>query len=295
MVRFAMIIPLVAAFPEPRAVESFPADSTEQTIERRRELAKIGCRVAHPRRDCVGSKEQYYSHDAFLNSIKACHPLRAKVAVDLLKRAIKARNGKPLSGVALDLGSGCGDLWPLLNSSMVYLPSDLRERYFPVIECNLNHGQFPALRRPALLAVLGVFEYMCQSEEFLHGVRSIAASYTVFSYTPIEANLELYQKARLASNQTRPAMEHLLQRAGFRIVSRQRLRVEQMIEDVYVLSLAPLGRGDPMVSDRRNEQRMWSRFAARRMRRNRLVPPMESRSLTPRTLGVDFGTEAAPR
>lgn len=216
-----------------------------------------------------------------LDSVKnqACHPSRAKLAVNLLNEAVKSRGAKPLTGIALDIGSGCGDIWPLLNSSLTYLPSDLQERYFPVIKCNLNRGYFPAVRQPALLAVLGVVEYMCQTTEFLRGIRSIGANYTLFSYTPIEANLNLYASLALASNQTRPAMENSLRRAGFQILIRKRLRVSNMIEDVYVLTLGSVpGQRTPAAEDQmsRRESR-----AARRKRMKRHLPPMEDRFLTP--------------
>ena len=232
---------------------------SQQVDLRRIELSRIGCASIHQPRECVGSQVEYYQSEPLINvKAEACHPDRAKAAIGLLNAAVQARKADAnsvLSHTVLDLGSGCGDLRPLLNASELdYLPTDLRERYFPVIQCDLNRGDFPRVRRPALVVALGVIEYMCDAVSFLRAVRDFSAPFTLFSHTPLEANGPLYRRLPLANNMTRLQLATLLEATGFRVHSQLRLHMGNLVNDVYLLEPMHVGNATQEFFGEHNEQ-----------------------------------------
>eukprot|EP00939_MAST-03C_sp_MAST-3C-sp1_P004298 g4298.t1 len=82
----------------------------------------------------------------------------------------------------LDLGSGCGSLRKYLRRRDVYVPSDIVQRKFPVLQCDYNRGFFPRISDASVVVALGVVEYMCNVSSFLESIASYDVP-TIVSYT----------------------------------------------------------------------------------------------------------------
>ena len=116
----------------------------------------------------------------------------------------------------LDLGSGCGDVQRFLHSSSeMYIPSDIRSRDFPVLECDLSR-ELPDVSNPSVIFVLGVLEWLCDTKSFLQALRTYNAP-IVMSYTAEDLHVP---HVPLANSFTSTELESALIDVGFSIRSK---------------------------------------------------------------------------
>jgi hypothetical protein len=166
--------------------------------------------------NCLNTHKDYFMSS--INIQPSCHRDRAKFAVE------KARSFRKAFNRVLDLGAGCGDVKRFLRSDMeIYIPSDIRSREFPVLECDYGRGYIPDVKESLdVIFVLGILEWMCDPYSFLQALRTYNTS-VVLSYTSSDLHVSTVPLANSIRSET---LENMLSKVGFLIRSRDIVQVQ---------------------------------------------------------------------
>ena len=163
--------------------------------------------------NCLNSHKEYFRDSTSINP--SCHRDRAEKAVRLARTTFSGN--KIWSRGVLDLGAGCGDVKRFLKEYEIYIPSDIRSRDFPVLECDYGKGEIPNVESLDAIFALGIVEWMCDPHLFLKALRSYNTS-IVLSYTPSDFHVPTVP---LANSLTSETLETILNEAGFSILRKE--------------------------------------------------------------------------
>jgi len=165
--------------------------------------------------NCLHSYKKYFLDSTSIRP--ACHRDRAERAIKI------ARSFDFELNRVLDLGAGCGDVKMFLREDEVYIPSDLRSRDFPVLECDYAR-EIPNVREIGAVFALGVLEWMCDPHLFLKALRTYNTS-MMLSYTASDLHAT---SVPLANSLTSEVLERMLREVGFSIERKEIVMVRSI-------------------------------------------------------------------